>query len=242
MSITREFHGFLVSDNFVLTLNVRGGTTDVNLQEMMALRLEGSTGDSKMQWYDSNQNSSGIATVTTQLGLSNNHQKNCRSAAKWLDAKTEFVNNNNLDVGQGKLLDSYSKRSADSNSGNGVVFTATHAKNLGMAVYESLPENLQVCVSAYDANSESHPHVSKIKHAMSGFKMFLGDAVVLAKQREYFAKQKIEQEQRDAKLAKLEGAAKTALVKMGFSEDNDNYDAMLKTQMALLESVLSLVD
>ena len=44
MSITREFHGFLVSDDFVLTLNSKGGTVDVNLQECMAIRLANSVG------------------------------------------------------------------------------------------------------------------------------------------------------------------------------------------------------
>lgn len=238
MSITREFHGFMVSDDFVLTLNSRGGTVDVNLQEMMALRLEGSTSDKKMAWYDSNQSSGEVITVTSQLGLSFNHEQNCRSSSKWTDAKSHFVKNNNLDVDQAKLLDSVQKRTGKvSDDGQGVRFNATNAKALGEYIFNSVPEPDNQALDRFTGEDE----LWVVDYAVGAFVDGLFDALEMQERFEIDRKAELERIEREEKLEKVKAFAVTTLQQMGISEDSENYEEMLKTQMGFAESMLDLV-
>ena len=238
MTNLREYSGFKVSDDFVLTLNSKGGTVDVNLQECMAVRLHKSTDAKVFSWYVSTGADKGN-DVATELGISYNHIEIAREHAKWLDAKVQFVNNNTLTPEQGKLLDAKSKRSAKT-SDNKVNFNRTHASNFGMYVFENMPSSNAVMLAGFDPNhSDFKPGLwNKVVSVISA-ELGLHRYEVKAKKAE-IARILAEQEKQE-KLSKLQASAKTALNGMGFSEDDDNWDAMLKTQMTLLESVLDLV-
>ena len=147
----REFEGFDVSNDFVLTLNAKKGKVKVNLQECMAVRLAKSTDDKLLQWYDSTGKDGN--DVCKELDISYNHIENCRSHALWVSARESFVDLNSLEDSQAELLKG--KKPVSSGNGNGeskVKFTATNAKSLGNAIFDAMPKDLQVAFSNYDAN------------------------------------------------------------------------------------------
>lgn len=147
-SEVREFHGFDVNSDFILTLNAKKGKVKINLQECMAIRLAKSTDSSVLGWYDS----TGLADsdVCKEMKISYNHIENCRSHESWNLAKESFASANELEDSQIALL----KGKAPVGKSNGeskVKFTSTHAKNLGMAIFESLPKDLQTCLASFDS-------------------------------------------------------------------------------------------
>lgn len=176
MSITREFRGFQVSDEFVLTLNSRNGAIEVNLQELMASRLYHSTDEQVIDWYDS----SGLkdTDICKVHNISYNHIRDCREHADWNKAKDAFSDANiSLTDRDLKLIAGKQARGANGNgtANSGIKFTATHAKNLGMAVFNNLPTHLRAYVSGYDANNSTYQERTKLKVVSdAGIQAFAG--------------------------------------------------------------------
>ena len=237
MSITREFHGFKVSDDFVLTLNARGGTKQINLQEMMAIRLSKSIDGKKYPWSSSNPDITD--TVAKDLDISYNHETNCRSTNQWINARQHFSKNNSLSKEQEGLLDGFKSRNG-SKSESGITFNTTHAKNFGNYIFQRVHEKNQTAFASFDPNHTEFKSAlwDKVAREVSAV-LGIANYEVIAKHQEKIRKE--QKAKREKQLAELKAAAVNALSAMGITEDNEQYETMLKTQMGLLESVLKMV-
>lgn len=168
MSIqTREFAGIEINatETHVMSLNSKEGDVQVNLQELMAYHLE-----SGKTWYHSTKRDD----VAQEFGISYNLIEQCRESENWDVAKNELLSLNpnlNLSEQQKKKL-----ARKEANNGNGksasdkVKFTTTHAKNLGNAIFESLPTEYKKYVANFDmgnsyykdANSHTTGHCASV--------------------------------------------------------------------------------
>ena len=136
MSI-REFHGSKVSEDFVMTINKRDGNVQVNIQEVMALRIAGhpfTTSDKNFQGK----------TCADFLSLAYGNMKEIRSSEDWGKAREHFAGLNSLSEDQVKLLPAFTSQGGNGNSQKSSVkqLTKGDSQLLGLLIASSLPQDI----------------------------------------------------------------------------------------------------
>lgn len=139
----REFHGSTVSEDFVMTINKRDGNVQVNLQEIMALRLEGhpfTTSDRNFQ----GKTCADIIGKSLNVVFSYGNMKEARSSEKWIQAREHFAGLNDLEEEKVKLLSEFTTQGSNANgSGSEKVkqLTKGDSQLLGLLIASSLPQD-----------------------------------------------------------------------------------------------------
>ena len=143
--LTRDFEGYKVVDTFTATAKTRDGEKQINLHEVMAVRLAFSTSEKVFGWHvtdkmiaDAKADGKELSSVRHYFDLPYGRIEDFYASDTWNTAKAEFVNLNNLSVEDAKKLTGASRSGGGNSSDSKVVFNTTHAKNLGNAIMDAV--------------------------------------------------------------------------------------------------------
>lgn len=142
---TRDFEGYKVSDSYVATVKTRDGEKQINLQEVMAVRLAFSTADKVFGWHvtdkqiaDAKSEGKELSSVRHYFDLPYGRIEDCYASDSWTDAKSNFVSLNSLEVEDAKKLTGASRAKSTGDSDSKITFNTMHAKNLGNAILDAV--------------------------------------------------------------------------------------------------------
>ena len=221
---TREFAGFQIEDSesFVMTLNSKSGPVDLNCQEVMATAI------SKNAVFGNGQADNDIVQIT---GNSYNIISQLRSSEKWILAKASFesLNPNLTDTQKSKIK----PKGSNGNSGNGnsedkIKFTATHAQNLGKAIFAGISTEHKKYLANFDLNHSSFGEDTNkrnlIDSAINAFNYSIMNSIAYAEMQKRVAEQKRAEQEQAEKEQKLRNKAIGMLKVMGITEDDAEYE------------------
>ena len=153
MSNLRDYKGYQVSDDFTHNVKSRdAGIITLNLQELMAYKLHMQSTNAVGKWYDSQGGPDVLSEYQAEFGIkvSYNHIRDLRNPKIWNPAKDSFVLQNSIT--DAVSLESIAPHRMRGKTSDGIKFNATNASELGKAVFNSLPVDLQVFLSNYNRN------------------------------------------------------------------------------------------
>ena len=240
---TREFEGFQIEDNdsYVVSINQRSGPINLNCQEVMAVALANDC------IYGNGQTDKDIVNVYKRdyAFVSHGNIYNLRATPEWKLARESFVslNPNLTDDQKNRLAKSDSQKNGNS-SGDTIKFTATHAGNLGKAIFAGLPNEHKKYVANFDLSNEAFSDNTNLgKVVREGIKGFANGVKIMTGnikwQSERAAREKAEQERAEQEKAtrqKAEQKAKAMLVVMGSKPEDADYQEKLN---GLVEIMIS---
>ena len=207
----RDFHGFKVSEDFVIGVKYKGNNLSINMQEVMAYRIKGHPFTTSDKSYTGQ-------TCADILGVGYGQMKSVRSDEKWQEAREEFKSANSLTDEQVSKLSGFSSQVANGNSKVKVgALTKGDAQALGLRIASAL-------------NPEETGFLLAESKGVRGSYFTRGiEAFVVSAKRNLFAHKKneaarIAEEQRlekEARFEELKGDAIETLKALGVSEPTD---------------------
>ena len=208
----RDFHGFKVSEDFVIGVKYKGNNLSINMQEVMAYRLKGHPFTTSDKFYTGQ-------TCADILGVGYGQMKSVRSDEKWQEAREEFKSANSLDDEQVAKLSGFSSQGAANGNSKvkGGVLTKGDAQALGLRIAAAL-------------NPEETGFLLAENKGIRGSYFTRGiEAFVVCAKRNLFAHKKNEAAriaegqrlEKEARFEELKGEAIDTLNALGVSEPTD---------------------
>ena len=129
----REFKGYKVSEDFKMSVSYKGSNYEVNLQEVMALRLSGHPFTTSDKAYSG-------TTCADELGLGYGQLKSIRTSEYWEPARDAFKSANGLEDAEFAKLAGFRSGSSNGNSEKVkcAIMTKGDAQALGLRIASAL--------------------------------------------------------------------------------------------------------
>ena len=202
---TRTYTGFIVNDDHYMDINKKSGKVEINLHEVMALRLSGMP-------YTSSDNTV-AKTVAIELGLAYNNMSAIRKSTAWGVAREDFKSINTLEDSQVSLLSGFTSQNGNSESADKpLTMTKGDAQSLGIRISGELGDVLRGCIIEPD---------SKSSMIDAGIKGFVGAVAKLNKSNEVWLAYEcrlLDEQDRKARGAELQDTAVATLNTLGIAE------------------------
>ncbi len=189
----------------IMEINKKAGTVEINIHEVMALRLSG------MPYTSSDTTVS--KTVATELGLAYNNMAFIRKSVAWGLARENFVSINTLEDSQVSLLSGFNSITKE---GKSLVMTKGDVVSLGMRIAHHLGDDLRNLIIDSSTKDEF------LNFGINGF------VESIAREQKCLESQKIAernrqiQERKDARIAELRDTAIATLVDFDIAEPTGN--------------------
>ena len=217
---TRTYTGFIVNDDHYMDINKKSGKVEINLHEVMALRLSG------MPYTSSD--STVAKTVAIELGLAYNNMQVIRKSTEWGVAREDFKSINTLEDSQVSLLSGFTSQNGNSETSKPLAMTKGDAQSLGMKISGELGDVLRNLI--IDAGSKEQ----FLTYGIQGFVESIAREQRCLDSQQVDKQERQEQEQRDARGAELQNTAVATLNTLGIAEPSK--EQILNMVSALLKA------
>ena len=223
----RTYAGFNVNNEHYIEINKRDGKVDINLQEVMALRLSGipyTSSDSTVE-----------KTVAIELGLAYNNMSAIRKSTEWGVARENFVSINTLEDSQVSLLSGFISQNGKSDSKQAEM-TKGDAQSLGMKISGELGDSLRGLI----VDTES-----KAEFISVGINGFVSAVAKLNKSNKVWADYELRlasEQERKARGAELQNTAIATLNSLGIAEPTKEQILNMVSALVKAEDNASIED
>ena len=200
----RTYMGFNLNNDHCMEINKKTGKVEINLMEIMALRLSGipyTSSDSSLE-----------KTVAIELGLAYNNMSFIRKSTEWGLAREDFVSINTLEDSQVSLLSGFTSQNGNSESAKPLTMTKGDAQGLGMKISGELDDDLRTLIIDTESKDEF------LNVGIAGFVSAVADLNKSKEVRKAYELRLAREREQQARVAELQNTAIATLETLEIAE------------------------